>query len=205
MTYNITNNPTFNSLEISFDKKPPQAIIEALKTLRFRWHGVKRLWYGFAKEEIVRKALGEKTPETPKATAPEAPKTTPKVTAPTAPKAPETIKDKRTGKIRYYKTIMQNGKKRFVESWGEPMYIKLSDRKITVACEFVKGDGWKITDVATGLLMQKGDIKNKKALAEYCKNPDYISSVDRVTATESYKKSALELTEYLNTFKETAI
>lgn len=194
MTYTITPNPTFNSLEISFDKKPPQAIIEALKTLRFRWHGVKRLWYGYAKEEALRKALGEEIPEAPKATAPKV----------TAPKAPEVIKDKRTGKVRYYKAIVQNGKKRFVESWGEPMTIELPESKMKVACEFVKGDGWKITDITTGILMQNGAIKNKKALEAYIKNPDYIQSVNRITATDFYKNSALELAEYINSFTKNA-
>lgn len=185
MTYTITTNTQFNSLEISFDKKPSEQILNALKALRFRWHGVKRLWYGFAEEKALRKALGEKIPEAPKVTAPI--------------EIPE-IKDKRTGKIRYYRAIQQNGKKRFVEAWGEPMNIELPDRKIKCACEFVKGDGWRITDVATGMLIQNGSLKNKKALTEYISNPDYIQSVNRITNTESYKKSALALTEYQNQF-----
>ena len=136
MTYTITPNTTFKSLEIAFDKKPDEKILEALKALRFRWHGVKRLWYGFTDETTLRKALGESISEAPKATAPKAP-------------APEIVKDKRTGKIRYYKAIMQNGKKRFVEAWGEPITIGLPEHKIACACEFVRGDGWYITDITT--------------------------------------------------------
>ena len=196
MTYTITPNTTFKSLEITFDKKPPQAIIDTLKTLKFRWHGVKRLWYGFADETALRKALGEEIP-----TAQTAPKA-PKAKAPETPKAPEVIKDKRTGKIRYYKAIMRNGNKSFVEAWGKPMTVELPDRKIICACECFKPGGWKITDTATGMLMQQGEIKTLKALTEYIKTPNYIEAVARVTATESYKKSALELTEYQKSFKE---
>ena len=42
MTYTITQNAQFNSLEIAFDGKPDQATREALKALRFRWHGMKK-------------------------------------------------------------------------------------------------------------------------------------------------------------------
>lgn len=72
MTYNITTNTQFNSLEISFDSKPSEKVIEALMSLKFRWHGVKKLWYGYADESELRKVLGENVPE---ATHTEAPKT----------------------------------------------------------------------------------------------------------------------------------
>lgn len=39
MGYIITRNEAFNSLEISFDGKPAEAVRDALKALRFRWHG----------------------------------------------------------------------------------------------------------------------------------------------------------------------
>ena len=55
--YTITKNQQFNSIEISFDGKPSEAIREALKALRFRWHGVKKVWYGYASEEEARKAI----------------------------------------------------------------------------------------------------------------------------------------------------
>ena len=39
MTYTINTNAEFNSLEIFFDGKPNEAIRNALKELKFRWHG----------------------------------------------------------------------------------------------------------------------------------------------------------------------
>lgn len=64
MTYTINANPTFNSLEISFDSKPDYKIRETLKSLKFRWHNVKQIWYGYADEKTLRKALGEDAPKT---------------------------------------------------------------------------------------------------------------------------------------------
>lgn len=55
--YTITANQAFNSLEISFTEKPAETIREALKALKFRWHGVKKVWYGYADRETVEKAL----------------------------------------------------------------------------------------------------------------------------------------------------
>ena len=57
MTYTITKNPQFNSLEIMFEGKPSDAIRQALKDLKFRWHSVKKVWYGYASEEETRKAI----------------------------------------------------------------------------------------------------------------------------------------------------
>lgn len=57
MTYTITKNEQFNSLEISFDGKPCEVIRDALKALKFRWHGVRRVWYGYADEATTRAAL----------------------------------------------------------------------------------------------------------------------------------------------------
>ena len=57
MTYTITNNEAFGSIEISFDGKPSEAIREALKSLRFRWHGVKKVWYGYKTAEEVKKVI----------------------------------------------------------------------------------------------------------------------------------------------------
>jgi hypothetical protein len=68
MTYTITNNPTFNSLEISFDGKPSEEIRNALKQLRFRWHSVKKVWYGYSTEEAARAAIDGKPTKTAKTT-----------------------------------------------------------------------------------------------------------------------------------------
>ena len=46
MEYTIITNAAFNSIEIAFDCKPSETIREALKALKFRWHGVKK--YGTA-------------------------------------------------------------------------------------------------------------------------------------------------------------
>lgn len=79
MTYTITENPGFNSLEITFNEKPSAAIREALKALRFRWHKVKKLWYGYAKREAVEAALnsesGADTPDAAEIAPDEQPKT----------------------------------------------------------------------------------------------------------------------------------
>lgn len=65
MEYTITRNEAFNSLEISFDGKPAEAVRDALKALRFRWHGKRRVWYGYTDEETARAAIegADKTEE----------------------------------------------------------------------------------------------------------------------------------------------
>lgn len=66
MKYEIRTNPKFNSQEIYFDGKPSEAIRTALKALKFRWHGAKKCWYGFAHEStIVDAILGTSTEEEP--------------------------------------------------------------------------------------------------------------------------------------------
>lgn len=57
--YTMTRNTQFNSLEITFPGRPCVAVREALKALRFRWHGVRKIWYGHAAEEAVVQALQE--------------------------------------------------------------------------------------------------------------------------------------------------
>ena len=57
MTYTITNNAQFNSIEIAFDGKPSEAVRNALKELRFRWHRVKKVWYGYTNAETAAKAI----------------------------------------------------------------------------------------------------------------------------------------------------
>ena len=57
MTYTITANAQFNSIEILFDSKPSDAIREALKALRFRWHRQRGVWYGYATEDEARDAI----------------------------------------------------------------------------------------------------------------------------------------------------
>ena len=155
MTYTLTHNATYKSLEISFTEKPSEAIRTALKNLKFRWHNKNKVWYGRAEENELLKALGE---------APKTETKTPKT------KIPE-VKSTHSNKIRYYKAMFENGKKRFVEAWGEPLNIILPDgHALRCACEFVRGEGWRITDTASGLLVQANDIPNKKILATYSKD-----------------------------------
>lgn len=57
MKYEMNKNESFNSIELTFDGKPSEAVRDALKALRFRWHGVKKIWYGYSDEETVRTAI----------------------------------------------------------------------------------------------------------------------------------------------------
>jgi len=56
--YTITNNAAFGSKEITFDGIPSKEIREALKALKFKWHGIKKIWYGFAEESEIEKICG---------------------------------------------------------------------------------------------------------------------------------------------------
>lgn len=62
-TYEIRNNPQFNSNEVYFDGKPCEAVRDALKALKFRWHGIKKCWYGFASDFEISRAINSATPE----------------------------------------------------------------------------------------------------------------------------------------------
>lgn len=57
MEYSINRNEAFDSLEITFDGKPTEAVRNALKALKFRWHRAKGLWYGYATEDAARAAI----------------------------------------------------------------------------------------------------------------------------------------------------
>ena len=57
MTYTITNNTQFNSTEIAFDGKPSEKVRTVLKELHYRWHSVKKVWYGYKDEATIKKAL----------------------------------------------------------------------------------------------------------------------------------------------------
>lgn len=62
--YTINTNTEFNSTEISFEGKPTEAIRDALKALRFRWHSVKKVWYGYKTREEVEAAIKGETAKT---------------------------------------------------------------------------------------------------------------------------------------------
>lgn len=57
MEYTITKNDQYNSVEVIFNGKPAEAVRDALKALRFRWHGQKKCWYGYKDEAEVRAAI----------------------------------------------------------------------------------------------------------------------------------------------------
>lgn len=57
MTYTIANNTQFNSTEITFDGKPSEKVRTVLKEMHYRWHSVKKVWYGYKDEETIRKAI----------------------------------------------------------------------------------------------------------------------------------------------------
>ena len=57
--FTITDNAEYGSLEIAFDGKPPKAVLDALKSNKFRWHKVKKVWYGKADRDAITKALNE--------------------------------------------------------------------------------------------------------------------------------------------------
>jgi hypothetical protein len=59
-SYTLKHNDQFGSIEIMFSGKPAESIRAALKALRFRWHGVKKVWYGYADENMVRAAIDGK-------------------------------------------------------------------------------------------------------------------------------------------------
>mgnify|MGYP007037213481 CR=1 FL=1 len=59
MQYTITKNAEYGSLEIKFDGKPSEAVRDALKSMRFKWHSLKKIWYGFADEQTARKDKSE--------------------------------------------------------------------------------------------------------------------------------------------------
>ena len=67
MNYTMTINEQFNSIEISFAEKPSAEIREALKALKYRWHGVKKIWYGYSTEEEAKAAIEGKTASAAKA------------------------------------------------------------------------------------------------------------------------------------------
>ena len=45
-------NQELNGIELYFDQKPPQTIIDNLKSNKFRWSGFKKCWYAKQSEKI---------------------------------------------------------------------------------------------------------------------------------------------------------
>ena len=57
--FTISDNAEHGSLEISFDNKPPKAVLDALKGNKFRWHKTKKVWYGYGNRADITNALRE--------------------------------------------------------------------------------------------------------------------------------------------------
>ena len=55
--FSITDNTEFGTLEITFDGKPPQAVRNAMKDKKFRWHKVKGVWFGKADRAEIATAI----------------------------------------------------------------------------------------------------------------------------------------------------
>lgn len=55
----ITKNEQFNSFELLFDGKPDEQTRNLLKANGYRWHGVRRLWYGY--KDIAEQLTGATT------------------------------------------------------------------------------------------------------------------------------------------------
>ena len=85
--FTITDNIERGSLEITFDSKPSDEVRHALKQHNFRWHKVKKLWFGFTDRQTITEALHAAY----KADEAELAATTADNTAETAPIADETV------------------------------------------------------------------------------------------------------------------
>lgn len=77
VNFAIKNNEQFKSTEILFDGKPSEQILNVLKANGYRWHGVRRIWYGYKSAEEIAEILkaaengesAEKLTDSPKKTA----------------------------------------------------------------------------------------------------------------------------------------
>ena len=86
----------------------------------------------------------------------------------------------------------------YSENWGEPLDVALSNGKILhFACEFYRGDGWRITDRETGMLARSKRIPTKKVLTEYINDKNFLEGVLRATSTEYYETQKDELKQFL--------
>lgn len=53
----VLTNAQFNSTEIYFPEKPNAKVLEALKTVKYRWNFTKKCWYGFLSANEVKDVL----------------------------------------------------------------------------------------------------------------------------------------------------
>jgi hypothetical protein len=57
IVYTIEKNQEFGTKEVAFNGKPCDAVRTFLKEHRFRWHGQKGVWYGYAYVDDLRAEL----------------------------------------------------------------------------------------------------------------------------------------------------
>ena len=57
IVYEIRENSEYSSREVYFSGKPAAETREALKSLKMRWHSVKKCWYGYATESAILAAI----------------------------------------------------------------------------------------------------------------------------------------------------
>ena len=63
--YTIRDNLEYSSVEITFNEKPPKAVLDALKAKKFRWNKKKGVWYGKSTHEDISQALNQAYSEAP--------------------------------------------------------------------------------------------------------------------------------------------
>ena len=55
--FTVSDNVEHGSLEITFESKPSDEVRNVLKENKFRWHKVKKVWFGFADRQTITEAL----------------------------------------------------------------------------------------------------------------------------------------------------
>ena len=55
--FTISDNVEHGSLEISFENKPSDEVRQVLKENKFRWHKVKKVWFGYTDRQTITDAL----------------------------------------------------------------------------------------------------------------------------------------------------
>ena len=100
-------------------------------------------------------------------------------------------------KVTYYKKMKKGKNICYSRSLGEPLDVELPNGKIMhLACEFYRGDGWRITDRDTRMVTQNKHMPSKKVLTEYIKDKGFLTAFERTQNTEYYKKQKDELKQF---------
>ena len=55
--FTISDNVEHGSLEIAFEGKPSDAVLDVLRGNKFRWHRTKKIWYGYGERQAITDAL----------------------------------------------------------------------------------------------------------------------------------------------------